>query len=79
MEDTYSTRATRATPFQYQGYSKATETRNSVFRACCPVSQLVVMKPPAIINEVFVFEKQNYSRRIHGIHKSVVQHRKVTM
>jgi hypothetical protein len=34
VEDTYSTRATRATPFQYQGYSKATETRNSVFREC---------------------------------------------
>jgi hypothetical protein len=32
VEDTFSTRATRATPFQYQGYSKATETRNSVFR-----------------------------------------------
>ncbi len=43
LDDPFCTRATKATPFEYQGYSKATESGYSVIRdpLYCTVVSLV--------------------------------------
>jgi hypothetical protein len=63
VEDTFSTRGTRATPFQYQGYSKATETRISVFRAAGMFSRLFNDKSIHLRNNSVLYMNRIFSNK----------------